>query len=345
MTQNLKWRTVVIVVTILLCIFGIIGFPKSKTDLVQNLKDNIRLGLDLKGGSQLVEVVHVEDAVKSDADQVMEHLKADMAKQNIGFSSMDRSDPPQPTTVADADNIVITVKGVPETSSSAFRSLVNQGYSAYVLTVVNATDYSMRMKPSDLIALKRDTVQRTIDTISNRINELGVAESSVQQYGAAGADLRSAGAVAGCGRPGAGARVDRHGGRARNRRGQGRAIPQPRSGAGAKGRRVAAEQQAGQEPAARCGGGRRVVPAGASGGGHGQRNAQRSRQPGRIQQVGNQLHAVAGWRAPVWHVHRKEHRQQAGGGAGQSDRERGHDSGQNRRFRADHEPGHPRGSR
>ncbi|MGA2038036.1 MAG: protein translocase subunit SecD [Bryobacteraceae bacterium] len=187
MTQNLKWRTVVIVVTILLCIFGIIGFPKSKTDLVQNLKDNIRLGLDLKGGSQLVEVVHVEDAVKSDADQVMEHLKADMAKQNIGFSSMDRSDPPQPTTVADADNIVITVKGVPETSSSAFRSLVNQGYSAYVLTVVNATDYSMRMKPSDLIALKRDTVQRTIDTISNRINELGVAESSVQQYGAAGA--------------------------------------------------------------------------------------------------------------------------------------------------------------
>ena len=29
------------------------------------------------------------------------------------------------------------------------------------------------MKPSDLIALKRDTVQRTIDTIGNRINELG----------------------------------------------------------------------------------------------------------------------------------------------------------------------------
>src|ERR1039458_4647934 len=102
MTQNLKWRTVVIVVTILLCIFGIIGLPKSKTDLVQNLKDNIRLGLDLKGGSQLVEEVHVEDAVKADADQAMERIKADMAKQNIGFSSMDRNDP-QPATVADAD--------------------------------------------------------------------------------------------------------------------------------------------------------------------------------------------------------------------------------------------------
>jgi preprotein translocase subunit SecD len=189
MTQNLKWRTVVIVVTILLCIFGIIGLPKSKTDLVQNLKDNIRLGLDLKGGSQLVEEVHVEDAVKADADQAMERIKADMAKQSIGFSSMDRNDP-QPATVADADNIIITVKGVPETVSSAFRTLVNERYSAYVLTVVNSTDYTMRLKPSDLIALKRDTVERTIDTIDNRINQLGVAESSVQKYGRAGADYQ-----------------------------------------------------------------------------------------------------------------------------------------------------------
>jgi preprotein translocase subunit SecD len=187
MTQNLKWRTVVIVATILLCIFGIVGLPKSKTDLVQNLKDNIRLGLDLKGGSQLVEEVQVEDAVKADADQTIERIRADLAKQNLTVASMDRSDP-QPATVADADNIVITVKGVPETQSSAFRNLLNERYGAYVLTVVNSTDYTMRLKPSELIALKRDTVQRTIDTIGNRINELGVAESSVQQYGRAGAD-------------------------------------------------------------------------------------------------------------------------------------------------------------
>ena len=54
MQKNLTARTVVIVVTILLCVFGIIGFPKSKADLMQNFSDNIRLGLDLKGGSHLV---------------------------------------------------------------------------------------------------------------------------------------------------------------------------------------------------------------------------------------------------------------------------------------------------
>ncbi len=187
MTQTLKWRTVVIVATILLCVFGIIGLPKSKTDLVQNLKENIRLGLDLKGGSQLVEEVQVQDAVKADADQTMERLRADMVKQGISFTSLDRNDP-QPATVADADKIVITVKGVPAAEANAFRSLVTDRYTTYVLTALNSADYALRLKPSDLISLLRDTVQRTIDTIGNRINELGVAESSVQQYGRAGAD-------------------------------------------------------------------------------------------------------------------------------------------------------------
>ncbi|MGB9455286.1 MAG: protein translocase subunit SecD [Bryobacteraceae bacterium] len=185
MTQTLKWRTVVIVVTILLCVFGIIGLPKSKTELVQNLKENIRLGLDLKGGSQLVEEVQVQDAVKADADQTMERLRADMVKQSIAFTSIDRNDP-QPSTVADADRIVITLKGVPPAEANAFRSLVTDRYTTYLLTALNSTDYTMHLKPSDLISLLRDTVQRTIDTIGNRINELGVAESSVQQYGRAG---------------------------------------------------------------------------------------------------------------------------------------------------------------
>jgi preprotein translocase subunit SecD len=42
------------------------------------------------------------------------------------------------------------------------------------------------MKPSDLVALKRDTVEREIQTISNRINQLGLTEPTVQQYGRAG---------------------------------------------------------------------------------------------------------------------------------------------------------------
>lgn len=183
MRTNLRARTVVIVATILICVFGIIGFPKSAADLVQNVKDNIRLGLDLKGGSHLVLQVQVQDAVKADADQTMERLHEDLRKQGITWASMDRNDP---TRVEDADNVEIYIKGVPATQSSSFRDLINDRYPTYVLTVQNSTDYSMRLKPSELVALKRDTVERTIQTISNRINQLGLTEPSVQQYGRAG---------------------------------------------------------------------------------------------------------------------------------------------------------------
>src|ERR1041385_7830005 len=129
MKQNLTARTVIIVVTLLLCVYGIIGFPKSGAELKQNFQNNIRFGLDLKGGSHLVLQVQVQDAVKADADQTMDRLKEDLKKQNITWAGMDRNDP---TSIDDADKVEISIKGVPATQSSAFRSLVADRYATYV---------------------------------------------------------------------------------------------------------------------------------------------------------------------------------------------------------------------
>jgi preprotein translocase subunit SecD len=187
MKQNLTARTVVIVATILLCVYGIIGLPKSKTELEDNLRRNIQLGLDLKGGSHLVLQVQVQDAVKAEADQTMERLKEEMRKQNIDFQSMDRN---EPTRVEEADKVDVLVKGVPATKSSAFRSLVNERFGNWGTTVLNSTDYALRLKPSDLVALKRETVERSIQTISQRINLLGLTEPVVQQHGRAGDEFQ-----------------------------------------------------------------------------------------------------------------------------------------------------------
>ncbi|MCU1236769.1 MAG: protein-export rane protein SecD, partial [Candidatus Solibacter sp.] len=183
MKNNLTARTVIIVVTILVCVFGIIGIPKSGADISKNFSDNIRLGLDLKGGTHLVLEIQVQDAVKADADQTAERLKEDLKKQNIQWNSMDT---PDVAKVEDADNVAITIKGVPATQSSAFRSLVGERYSNYILTATSSTDYTMKLKPTDLQELKVDTVKRAVDTIGNRIDQLGLAEKSVQQYGEAG---------------------------------------------------------------------------------------------------------------------------------------------------------------
>jgi preprotein translocase subunit SecD len=77
MQKNLTTKTLIIVGTILLCVYGIIGIPRSKADLMKNLQENVRLGLDLRGGSHLILQVQVQDALKAEADQAMERLKED----------------------------------------------------------------------------------------------------------------------------------------------------------------------------------------------------------------------------------------------------------------------------
>src|ERR1041385_8024423 len=110
MKKNLKIRSVVIAITLVICIIGIIGVPKSKQELKENFSHNIRLGLDLKGGSHLVLQVQVQDAVKADAETTAERLKEDLKKQNITWAGMDVT---EPKNIADADRVEIAIKGIP----------------------------------------------------------------------------------------------------------------------------------------------------------------------------------------------------------------------------------------
>jgi len=187
MQKNLRTKTLVIAVTILACIWGIIGLPKSAAELKANLAENIKLGLDLKGGSRLVLQVQVQDAVKVEAQQTIERMKDDLRKAGIDFASMENN---EPSSVDTADTIQIEIKGIPAGKSKDFRTLVTDHYGNWVLTAVNATDYRMNMRPSELLVLKRDTVDRSRQTISNRINALGLTEPVVQQEGRADTDYR-----------------------------------------------------------------------------------------------------------------------------------------------------------
>jgi preprotein translocase subunit SecD len=91
----------------------------------------------------------------------------------------------EPASLQEADKVEIHVKGVPVEKTQAFRALINDQMLSWVLTPVNSTDYRLTMKPTAAQALKKDTVERSMHTIENRINGLGLAEASVQQRGGA----------------------------------------------------------------------------------------------------------------------------------------------------------------
>ncbi|MFN0169379.1 MAG: protein translocase subunit SecD [Bryobacteraceae bacterium] len=186
MQKNLTTKTIIIIATVLLCLFGIFGIPKSGADVKKNLEKNIRLGLDLRGGSHLILQVQVQDAIKGEADNLIERLKDELKRLNIDYASMDRNDP---QGVEQADSIQVNVKGVPPQRTSEFRGLINERFNAWLLTPENSTDYKLTLRPTELIALKRETVDRSIQTIGTRINNLGLTEPIVQQHGRADAEF------------------------------------------------------------------------------------------------------------------------------------------------------------
>jgi preprotein translocase subunit SecD len=187
MIQAPKARTSVIVGVLLLAAYGIIGLPKSVDELKANLKNNIRLGLDLKGGSFLVLEVQVQDAMKAEADRTIESLKEDLRKNGIDYAGMERNDP---STVKEADSIQINIKGVSGSKVGDLRNLINTSrYASWFLTGVSPTEYRLNMKPTDLIALKKDTLDQTKQTIEHRINGLGVGETTIQERRRADAEF------------------------------------------------------------------------------------------------------------------------------------------------------------
>src|SRR5260370_10592852 len=169
MQKNLRTKTIVIVLTVLVSVYGIIGLPRSISELKDNLKKNIKLGLDLRGGSHLVLQVQVQDAVKVEAQQTIERLKEELRKASIPFASMENN---EPASIDTADTIQITIKGIPADKSSAFRSIISDRFATWILTAVNSTDYRLHMPPSELLSLKAETGQRSIQTIDNRSNAL-----------------------------------------------------------------------------------------------------------------------------------------------------------------------------
>jgi preprotein translocase subunit SecD len=182
MTSNIRNKAILVAAVLLVCIYGVIGLPKSKDELLKNWNENIKLGLDLKGGSQLVLQVQVQDAFKAEADQTIDRLKTEMQKDGVTYVSMDRNDP---QTLDAAETIEVTVKGVPADKVGAFRDIITSRFDGWNANSISGSDFRLTYKPTEAGVLRKDTVERAMRTIENRINGLGLAEATVQQRGGA----------------------------------------------------------------------------------------------------------------------------------------------------------------
>src|SRR6185312_1843921 len=114
MKKNLRIKFLIIVGVVLACIYGIIGIPKSKAELVENWEKNIHLGLDLRGGTYLVVQVQQQDAFNAQAGADAERLKDEARKANVQFGDIEVE---EAKSLATAVKAAIVVRGVPATQA------------------------------------------------------------------------------------------------------------------------------------------------------------------------------------------------------------------------------------
>ena len=177
MQKNLLLKTGLIVAILLIFLYGMLGIPKSLSGagLKEALLERIHLGLDLKGGTHLILVVQVSDAVNGETDRAAENLKQELAKAHIPYADISKPDPNQP------DKVV--VKGVPLDSQSQVRSIVSDRLTDYSITPGAENSLVMTLKPERLAQLKTDTLEKSIEAIRQRVDSLGVSEPLIQKNG------------------------------------------------------------------------------------------------------------------------------------------------------------------
>src|ERR1700733_14578719 len=178
MNKNLLWKVGLIVATLLVFLFGIFGIPQSFSGhgLLTAMTDRIHLGLDLRGGTHLILQVQVNDAINIDSDNAVEILKEQLNKRKIAFADISKPDPQN-----SPDKVVL--KGVPPEGRKDLLDIVSERLPEYNLSSGAENSFALTMKPQMLADLKNKAVAQAIETIRNRIDQLGVSEPTIQEHG------------------------------------------------------------------------------------------------------------------------------------------------------------------
>jgi protein-export membrane protein SecD len=178
MNPNLKWKALFILAVILLCIYGLIGLPTFPTSVAQ-VKDNfskqIKLGLDLQGGTHLVLQVQVQEAIAQETDQMVDRLTKQLRDKNIRYDEIRR-----------VDDTHILVRNVDSAQASVFRDFVQQQYGSLWESAPAAGEtsgYLLTLRPSAVAQVQENTMSQSLETIDRRINALGLTEPTIQRRG------------------------------------------------------------------------------------------------------------------------------------------------------------------
>src|SRR5208337_82008 len=163
METKIRGRAISILLVVVACVLGIIGFPKNVQELKDNVHTRIHLGLDLKGGTNLIVQVQVEDAVNITSGEVLERLKDELKAKNIPYADIQSDN----DKTQNPPNHRILIKGIPQERAADLQALATDQLSDWDLVRVpgDATSRQLVIKTSAAVTIRNQALMQAMDTI------------------------------------------------------------------------------------------------------------------------------------------------------------------------------------
>jgi preprotein translocase subunit SecD len=178
MNPNLKWKALFILAVIVFCLYFLFGYPTFPTSLAQmkeNFAKQIKLGLDLQGGTHLILQVQVQEAIAQETDTTVDRITTALRNKNVHYDEVRR-----------ADDTHILVRNIDPAQYSVLSDLVAAQYNNVwdIAPAAGETNsYTLTLRPTAVAAIQEQTVNQSLETIAQRINQLGLTEPTIQLHG------------------------------------------------------------------------------------------------------------------------------------------------------------------
>ncbi len=184
MTKNVLQRVIVIAIVTLVALYIVIGPRRAlrSSDFTlaginNTLRENIRLGLDLRGGSHLVMQVQVPRYLRTLTENNAQAIQIAARENNLAIGEA-RAD-------VSGDNYRIIVPVTDESKIDEIRNRIPERVELEGWTAArDGNTLTWTLTPEARTALGEQATQQAMTIIDSRINTLGVTEPLLQRHGA-----------------------------------------------------------------------------------------------------------------------------------------------------------------
>src|SRR5258706_1685506 len=161
MNLDLRWRLLLILALTALCAYAV--YPPTQ---------QIRLGLDLKGGIHMVMRVKTDDAMKAELDLTSERIRSALGEKGLA-----------PRAINPDGVRAVVLEGVDPARTGEVQDLLSRQVDRYQISVPGGGRLRMQLKASEETNIRDSAVRQALETIRTRVDKFRVAEPTIQRQG------------------------------------------------------------------------------------------------------------------------------------------------------------------